>query len=139
MNQCFALIYESLFYNPEYQYVFDTIYNQEGYSQLGWSIILSSLVVWLIFYVLISNPYYTKRHWGWCFYLIQGSIAAVICWIILRRIVDADINPDDETLKAYLTFLQIKMSIANFFLTWIIGILFVWILKHFSTHNIHLP
>ncbi|MCY3997767.1 MAG: hypothetical protein OXE55_00225 [Flavobacteriaceae bacterium] len=140
MNTSLADFYEWILSpKPEYQYVFDAIYNQEGYDRLGKVIIITALFVWIVFYVLVTSPYIKKNHWNWCFFLTQGMIAAIICSVFLYRMVNSDLNPDDETLKSYLLWLYIKMFVLNFFLTWIPGLFSVLILKNFSTHNIHLP
>jgi vacuolar-type H+-ATPase subunit I/STV1 len=139
----FAPFYETFenifsFFDNQFNFVFQTMYDDRGYSQMGLIFILVSLFLLLAFYLLWKYPY--GKLWHWCVWLGIISVTVLVLTYnsasLTLGIYLIDPNPD---LANYTQSLIIKYAILNAILSIVASLIFSLGLRRFSKIQMHLP
>ena len=150
MNELFAKIYEVIFSinSAMYQPILNILYEQDGYEKIGVLLITIPFILWFAFYYFIKYPYVQIFHWRF-FFAVQVLLTTVLIWLYLKEIIIySDANTDilyprddleGQEIRAIASKISIKIGLSNIVLSAIIGYCWVWILRHWSKQNVHLP
>lgn len=148
MNDFFAIVYETIFslYDSTYNLIFDHLYKEGGYTNFGIIFFLSPLVLYILFYFVLNNPYLKFYHWFFALIVIF-LVTAGITWNAANLEIFTSDNQalisaleDPETgYKEYAETLPLKYALINGLLSTLLGFIYSLILKQFSKTKIHLP
>ncbi len=148
MKEIFATIYEvwlSLF-NPDFDLIFSTLFNDGGYIKLGLSFILVPLFCWLSFYYLWKYPYGKLWHWflwlGIIFIIVFGltySIASSEIFSSNNQALNDALADSSTGYQNYASTLPSSYALWNGIFSIGMGIIYTLIMKRFSKIQIHLP
>ncbi|MBZ9787603.1 hypothetical protein LB456_09060 [Psychroflexus sp. CAK57W] len=148
MNDLFAVLYEVTFgiYSEDYRVIFNTLFNESGYTYLGLSFILPPLIMFIIFYYVWTYPY--GKLWHWVIWLFLCSLLTLgLTWALSNelifnssnnQLIDLIANPQSG-YEDYALTLPLKYAFWNAGLSLILGVLLSLVLKQFSKVQIHLP
>ena len=148
MSDVFATIYETWFglFNSTYTLIFNHLFDNGGYIQLGLSFILIPLFCWIIFYFAWRYPY--GKIWHWLVWLlitviivsgISYGIANTEIFASNNQALNNAIGNPSTGYDSFAVSLPLKYSLINGGLTLIIGFIFSLFMKQFSKIQIHLP
>lgn len=125
MNDFFAPLYEGwgLFYLDTFS---DDLYNNRLYIPVGWTLLLSTLILMAAYYYLINHPRFNR----WYHWLLYTGIVAVINFAVAYFVSYNEINmlyEEDPYSTQYYTF-----GLVNFLYALIFSMLFSYIIRWWS-------
>lgn len=148
MNDLFSIPYEVWlqFQDSQYKLIFDTLFDEGGYIQMGLLFLLAPISLWALFYYVWTSPYGKLTHWL-LWLVIVAVIVGTICGIISNNVI---FNSDNQELinaladpesgyEDYAITLRFKYAIANGILSVFMSFIYSLILKQKSKLQIHLP
>lgn len=146
MKDLFASLYEYFIYDPNYSLLFQVLYDDGGYVNLGFSFILISLTLWAIFYYVWKYPYGKFIHW-FVWLLIVACIIFGFSWWITDDAINFSNNQNliaamSDPQSGYQNFadtLPLKYALYNSFFSILIGFIWSTIMRPFSKIQMHLP
>lgn len=161
MNDLIANLYEGLFYNSDYQVLFDFLYQIgglfNGYNVMALIFIVLPILVWSIFYFIYKKPTAGLSTWIFWWIGIALLVGGVTYWFLFERIFSTiadNFNTDDGNLvKKLLNYFEdpnsgyssfanntiIYLSLYNALLSLVWGFIYSIIIKRWSKQFIHLP
>lgn len=150
MSSIFAPLYESILYDPNYQLIFNRLYEGSGYFVMGIILLLLPALLLMPFYwdyrFKYRNPY-----WGWKTWAIwlvaSAAITAVLTYVLAYQFIfgsnDAALNEalNDPNLNyyGYAQWLVWVYALINAIGALITGFVHSLWLKLFSKLHIHIP
>ena len=146
MKEIFAFIYDTLFgiFDPNYYLIFNHLYDNGGYTSMGFILLLVPLLCWLLFYFLMTYPYGKFYHW-----FIVLLVTALVVFGLTYGAANTEIfSSNNQNLNNALSnsnfsdfasSLPIQYALINGLLTLIVGFLYSLFLKRFSKIQTHLP
>lgn len=156
-----ANLYEGLFYNSDYQILFDFLYQIgglfNGYNVMVLIFIALPIIIWSIFYFIYKKPTAGLSTWILWWVGIALLVAGVTYWFLFERIFSAvasNVNSDDGDLikdllnkitdettgyNLYANHLIIYLSLYNALLSLVWGFIYSIFIKRWSKQFIHLP
>ena len=150
MSNVFASIYEWLLYNMDYRLIFDCLYNGSGYGQLGLSLLLIPLLLFILYYwdshLPWGNPY--RKKFTWFIWLIIVAIIVVgssygIVYPAIMGSQDVSLQTAlDDLTTGYYDFAQnffVSISLLNGVYALLVGFLWSLLLKLKSVLHVHIP
>ena len=148
MKEFSATVYETWckLFNPGYNLIFSTLYDDGVYTNLLLSLVFISLLFWVLFYFVLKYPYGTILHWiGWL--IISALTVAVVTYSFANSGIFSSNNKalNDalaDSSTGYASFadsLPMKFAAINFVLALPIGFAYSLFLKRFSKIQVHLP
>ena len=150
MKNFFAMIYEWLLYNQQYNLLFRQLYQGNGYLFCGLSLLFIPLLLFILFYwdskTPWGNPY--RKKIGWVVWLVV--VAAVVVGVSYAITYSALFNSGNPALiqamnnpsTGYTDFakkLVAVLAILNGAYSLVIGFLWSLLLKQKSVLHIHIP
>ena len=146
MKEIFAFVYDTLFgiFDPNYYLIFNHLYDNGGYTSMGFILLLVPLLCWLLFYFLMTYPYGKLSHW----FIVLLFTALVVFGLTYGTANTEIFSSNNQNLNNALSnsnysdfagSLPIKYALINGILTLIVGFLYSLFLKRFSKIQTHLP
>lgn len=147
IKDAFASLYETALglYNPDYNLIFETLYDKGGYVLLGVSTVLIPLVIWTLSYRLIKYPYAKLWHWIGLLLIISIVVAAASMGIVNNEIYTSGdplisaLGDPESGYKGYADSLPVKYALRNGILSILISFISSLPLKRISKSQTHLP
>ena len=146
MREIFAFIYDTLFgiFDPNYYLIFNHLYDNGGYTLMGFILILVPLLCWLLFYFLMTYPYGKLYHW-FTVLLVTALVVFGFTYGAANTEIFSSNNQDlnnalsNSNYSDFASSLPIQYALINGLLTLIVGFLYSLFLKRFSKIQTHLP
>lgn len=150
MKNFFAMIYEWLLYDKNFNLLFRQLFQGDGYLFLGLSVLFLPMFLFMLFYwdsrFPWGNPY--RKKFNWILWLVLT--AAIVVGVSYAIIFPALFNSSDPALiqamtnpaTGYAVFaagLTVKLSILNGVYSLLVGFLWSLLLKQKSVLHIHIP
>ena len=148
MKKFFSMIYETWFqfYDPQFELIFDTLFQEGGYVQMGMAFLLLPILLWVVFYYVWKSPYGKFFHWFLWLLAVAVSVGGLCGVLFDNSIYDSgnqeliDALADQESgYSDYAFSLPLKYALANAGLSVVMSFIYSLILKQKSKLQIHLP
>lgn len=145
------ILYENIenllnIYKIDFDYIFQTMFENGTYNYLGLVFIFVPLVLLLAFYLIWKYPY--GKLWHWILYvIIIAVIVGAVSWqvtysaIFNSGIIELEelINSNTDGYADFAFSLLPKYALINSVLAIFVSFIYSLILKRFSKIQIHLP
>jgi hypothetical protein len=151
MKDFFAMIYEWLLYDQNFNLLFKQLYQGNGYLLLGLSMLFIPLLLFILYYwdsrLPWGSPY--RKKYSWIIWLIiAGAITigvsyyAIIYPELFKSNNPALIQAMNTPQTGYIDFaerLMVNLSVLNGVYSLVTGFLWSLLLKQKSVLHIHIP
>ena len=148
MKEIFMNLYEEIMniHSQSYWLIFQELFDNGGYRNLGLSFIIIPLLCWGVFYFLWKYPYGTYK--SWLLWLLITTIVVIISTLIIaeNKIFNSEnqafitaLNDPESGYHTYAKSLLGKYAFANTLFTFIVSLIYSLIMKQFSKIQTHLP
>ncbi len=125
-------------FDNNFSMVFQTLFENGGYNNMGLILLFIPLVFLLLFYFIWKYPYGTIWHWlislGIITIIVGAATFGSVSLAIAKFLVDTN-----QVVADFTSSLVWKYAILNAFLSLLISFLFSLILRRFSKVQMHLP
>ena len=140
MTAGFYEFFEDVFdiFIDQFSYIFDHIYDNNGYGIMFLILIVIPLVTFVLFYYVYRNPYATRTHWALLLVLTALIVAGSTFGYSRELLIDYILSGDSDE-EGYALKLTLFYSALNGGLSLIVGILWSLLLKQWSKLYMHLP
>lgn len=126
------------FFNNDYAIVFQTLYENGGYNDMGLILIIIPVIFLLLFYLIWKYPYATIVHWFLYISLIALIVGGSTYGAVRLDVADYLVDTDPEVVD-FTNSLVLKYTLLNIILALVISFLYSLILKLISKVQMHLP
>ena len=126
------------FFNNDYAIVFQTLYENGGYNDMGLILIIIPVLFLLLFYLIWKYPYATIVHWFLYISLIALIVGGSTYGAVRLDVADYLVDTDPEVVD-FTNSLVLKYTLLNIILALVISFLYSLILKLISKVQMHLP
>jgi len=128
MNDLFAMIYEWLYYEPEFS---SLMYTNGLYGLLGIFTILIPLIIVVLYYLTMNHPRLNrKKHWAIA--LVFNALLSFFTSFTLVTFLIASLNMEDSDTSYVIQ--SIEFSLVSILYAVILFVIFSLLIKPFSTN-----
>lgn len=146
IKEIFAAVYEIWVYDPQFNLIFRTLFDEGSYVLFGLVFISVPLLMWTLFYFAWKYPY--GKYWHWLMWMAITMIsAAAITYGTANSEIFASssqslIGALQDKSSGYFDFasiLPIRYAAINAGYSMVLGFAYSLIIKRYSKIQLHLP
>lgn len=150
MKHFFAMIYEWLLWDKNYNLLFQELHQGNGYLLSGLAMLIIPLLLFIMFYwdsrLPWSNPYRKKFNWIIWLVLSAGVVVGVSYAIVYPALFNSGnpvliqaIGNPSTGYDVFAEKLTVRLSVLNGAYSLVTGFLWSLLLKQKSVLHIHIP